>query len=185
MNYFNGLDFKRDTITVLGAEKNSDFVTALLRYLETKGSVTLTDDKAVTDKTTDYLVIAPDEDAGKRFRVHSEAEISSYKEKGAVIGVISVEALLKDIENSVIGAEDFCAINDMSPKDLVYPLALARVITNREKYDMLYIDDVSSAGKRYTAREINRRITYGAGVRIINTDTDYVEALLAPSLEVL
>ena len=102
----------------------------------------------------------------------------------AIYGLVSVEALLKEVDCSVIGTDDFCDITDMAIGDLVYPLALAMVINAREKFDWLYIDDISNPDRRFTAREINRRIKCGAGVRIINTDTNYVEQLLAPSQEV-
>ncbi len=177
MDYFYNIEFKKGIITVLGAEIDSGFVSALVKHLESKGTVCVTDKKEENQKT-DYLIIAPDKNVNKRFIVHNESDIAFYKEKGRIIGLISIEAVLKDIADSVVGVEDFCAITNMAAGDLVYPLALAKVIENREKYDMLYIDDISNMDRRYTAREINRRIKYGAGVRIINTDTNYVEELL-------
>lgn len=177
MDYFYNIEFKKGIITVLGAEIDSVFVSALVNYLEKKGTVCVTDKKEEHPKT-DYLVIAPDKNVNKRFIVHNENDIAFYKEKGNVIGLVSIEAVLKDVCDSVVGAEDFCAITNMSSSDLVYPVALAKVIENREKYDMLFIDDISNMDRRFTAREINRRIKYGAGVRIINTDTNYVEELL-------
>lgn len=180
MNYFYDIEFQKGVITVLGVEKNSCFVSALVKCLENKGTVTLTDDKEAKNQATDFLVIAPDNNINKRFKIHSETEIAEYKSRGMVLGVVSVEAALKEVKDTVIGAEVFCEINNMADGDLVYPLSLARVITNREKYDMLYIDDVSNVDRRYTAREINRRIKYGAGVRMINTDTQFVEVLQIP-----
>ena len=185
MDYFYELDFPKGVITVLGADKTSDFVLSLAEHLKTKGTVLVTDKKAEISEKTDYTVLAPDEKCGKKFIVHSEADIAAYREKGKVIGVVSIEALLKDVKDSVIGAEYFCVLSDITENDLVYPLAIAKVITNREKYDMLYIDDISNEGRRYTAREISRRITYGAGVRIINTDTCFTEVLFVPSEGVL
>lgn len=184
MNYFYDIEFKKQTITVLGADVGSDFVSALKENLEAKGTVAVFDDKNATSDA-DYLIIAPDKNVDKKFIVHTENDISSFKEKGIIIGVVSVEALLKDIAESVIGVEDFCDITNMAEGDLVYPLALAKVITAREKFDWLFIDDVSNPDRRFTAREINRRIKYGAGVRIINTDSNYVEQLLAPMQEEL
>ena len=183
MDYFYDIEFKKGVITVLGAEKESSFVSALKERLEVTGSAYVTDDKDAT-VNTDYLIIAPDKNVNKRFIVHTENDISDYKEKGMLIGVVSVEALLKEVDCSVIGTDDFCDITDMAKGDLVYPLALAKVINAREKFDWLYIDDISNPDRRFTAREINRRIKCGAGVRIINTDTNYVEQLLAPSQEV-
>jgi len=177
MDYFYNIEFKKGVITVLGAEIDSAFVSALSEHLESKGTVCVTD-KGEEDLKTDYLIIAPDKDVNKKFIVHNENDIALYKQRGAVIGFLSIEVLLKDIADSVVGAKDFCAITDIASSDLVYPLALAKVIENREKYDMLYIDDISNMDRRFTAREINRRIKYGAGVRIINTDTNYVEELL-------
>ena len=180
MDYFYDIEFQKGVITVLGADEKTDFVSSLKKHLENIGTVSLTDDKSAKNKETDFLIIAPDKNVNKRFKIHSEADIEEFKAKGMIIGVVSVEALLKDVKDAVIGAEVFCEINNMEDKDLVYPLSLARVISNREKYDMLYIDDVSNMGRRYTAREINRRIKYGAGVRMVNTDSDYVEVLQIP-----
>lgn len=182
MDYFFDINFKKGVITVLGKEKDSDFVLALEKHLQVIGSVAVTDDiNQVQD--TDYLIVAPDKNVNNKFIMHTENEISNFKEKGMLIGAVSVEAVLKDISNSVNLADDFSKITNMSKSDLVYPLALAKVITEREKYDWLYIDDISDSYKRFTAREINRRIKYGAGVRIINTDSNYVEQLLKPSKE--
>lgn len=178
MDYFYNIEFKKGVITVLGAEKDSTFVSALVKELESRGSVCLTDNKSEIKAKADYSVLAPDKNVNKRFIVHNENDIEYYKEKGTVVGLISIEAVLKDISDSVVGAEDFCLLTNMAAGDLVYPLALAKVIENREKYDILYIDDISDINRRFTAREINRRIKYGAGVRIINTDTNYVEELL-------
>ena len=184
MDYFYDIEFKKGVVTVFGVEKDSEFILSLKNHLETLGTVAVSGDINAT-LDTDYLIIAPDENKNKKFIVHTEEVIARSKERGITFGVVSVEAQLKDIEDSVIGADDFCAIANMAKGDLVYPLAIAKVIKEREKYDMLYIDDISKPYRRFTAREISRRITYGAGVRIINTDSDYVEQLLAPSQEVL
>jgi len=182
MDYFYDIEFKKGVITVLGAEKESSFVSALKEKLEGMGSTCVTDDKdAIVN--TDYLIIAPDKNVNKKFIVHTENDIATFKKKGIIIGVVSIEALLKDISCSVVGTDDFCDITDMEKGDLVYPLALAKVIKERERFDWLYIDDISNSDRRFTARETNRHIKYGAGVRIINTDTNYVEQLLAPSQE--
>ena len=184
MDYFFDIEFKKGIITVLGADKNSEFVSALEEYLKKSGTVSLSDDKSAS-LSTDYLIIAPDKVADKKFIVHTTDDVCMFKAKGSVIGVVSVEALLKNIEDSVIGSEDFCAITNMAKEDLVYPLALAKVIENREKYDLFYIDDITNPDRRFTAREISRRIKYGAGVRIVNRDSNYVEQLQAHGWEVL
>lgn len=182
MDYFYNIEFKNGIIAVFGSEIDGKFVNALKAHLEVLGTVAVTDDKCA-NLDADYLIIAPDKNIDKKFIVHTEEDISAFKDKGMIIGVVSVEALLKEVEESVVGADDFCTITNMSNGDLVYPLALAKVITAREKYDWLYIDDISDSNRRFTAREINRHIKYGAGVRIINTDSNYVEQLLAPSQE--
>ena len=84
----------------------------------------------------------------------------------------------KEIAQVVDRAEAFAEVSKLYVTELMFPRALARGISENEKYDLLYIDDVYGEGKRYFARDITRYITYGAGVRMLNTDSDYVEELV-------
>ena len=51
MDYFYDIEFKKGVITVLGAEKESSFVSALKERLEVTGSAYVTDDKDATVNT--------------------------------------------------------------------------------------------------------------------------------------
>jgi len=161
MNYFDFLNFTDDCITVLGVDENSDFVNALKEFTENK-----------------ITINTPDVKFDKLFYVHSEEEIEDYKSKGLLIGVVDVNVLEKKICEVVENTDYFCSVNNLFDDELIYPLAFARVIENREKYDILYINGVNSEGKRYLARELAKRLRNGMGIRLINTDSDYVETLV-------
>lgn len=176
MNYFDNLVFQKGVITVLGAAVDSPFVLALCEYLKQSGSVELTNDR-VFKGAADYTVLAPDNPQKNKYIFHSEEDMSFYSSKGKVIGYLSVNLIEKEIKSVVVGAEDFCSFSNLYTDELMYPRALGRAISEREKYDLIYIDDVCGEGKRYFARDINRYITYGAGVRMINTDSCFVEEL--------
>ncbi len=177
MNYFENVTFKKGVITVLGTNAESDFVKALETYLKNSGTVEVTTDKDCT-VNADYVILAPDAPKGKEFIFHTQEEISLYKSKGFVIGYISVDLIEKEIAQVVDRAEAFARVSKLYVTELMFPRALARGISENEKYDLLYIDDVYGEGKRYFARDITRYITYGAGVRMLNTDSDYVEELV-------
>jgi len=157
MNYFDFLNIKNKSITVFGADENSDFVKAL------KGVVS--------------SVTIPDTFDGK-LHLHTEAKIEEYKKNGLIIGIVDVNIMEKKISDSIIGIEEFCQINNLFADELIFPLALARVIENREKYDILYINNVDGEGKRYIAREIAKRLRNGMLIKLINTDSNYVETLV-------
>ncbi len=157
MNYFDFLELENKNVTVLGTDENSDFVKSL---------------KSVVSKVT-----APDA-ADTKFKVHSEAEIEEYKKNGLVIGIVDINIMEKKISDSVIGVEEFCKINNLFADELIFPLALARVIENREKCDILYINNVDCEGKRYLARELAKRLRNGMAIKLINTDSSYVETLV-------
>ena len=178
MNYFENITFQKGVITVLGIKIESEFVTALKNYLEKSGTVTLTTDKNCTSDMADYVVLAPDAPKDKEFIFHSKEDIELYSSKGFIIGYISVDLIEKEIAQVVNGAEAFAEVSKLYVTELMFPRALARGISENEKYDLLYIDDVYGEGKRYFARDITRYITYGAGVRMLNTDSDYVEELV-------
>lgn len=161
MNYFDFLSFEQSCITVLGVDENSDFVNSL---------------KAFTDNK--ITINTPDVNFDKLFYVHSEEEIEEYKSKGLLIGIVDVNALEKKICDVVANYDYFCSVNNLFAEELIFPLAIARVIENREKYDILYINGVNSEGKRYLARELAKRLRNGMGIRLINTDSNYVETLV-------
>ena len=177
MKYFENITFEKGIITVLGTKADSVFVSALADYLKNSGTVEVTTDKDCKSYA-DYVILAPDAPKGKEFIFHSEEEIGIYKSKGFVIGYISVDLIEKEIAQVVDRAEAFAEVSKLYVTELMFPRALARAISENEKYDLLYIDDVYGEGKRYFARDITRYITYGAGVRMLNTDSDYVEELV-------
>ena len=177
MNYFENITFQKGVITVLGIKAESEFVTALKNYLKNSGTVAVTTDKDCKSDA-DYVILAPDAPKGKEFIFHNKEDIGLYKSKGFVIGYISVDLIEKEISTVVDGAEAFADVSKLYVTELMFPRALARGISENEKYDLLYIDDVYGEGKRYFARDITRYITYGAGVRMLNTDSDYVEELV-------
>lgn len=176
MNYFDNINFEKGVITVLGVAADSPFVTALSEHLNKNGTVMVTD-KRETKARADYIIIAPDTPNKNQYIFHSEEDMKFYSSKGLVIGYLSVNLIEKEIKSVVVGAEDFCSYSNLYTDELMFPRALARAISEREKYDLIYIDDVCGEGKRYFARDINRYITYGAGVRMINTDSCFVEEL--------
>lgn len=178
MNYFENITFQKGVITVLGIKAESEFVTALKNYLKKSGTVMVTTDKSCIGDMADFVILAPDTPKGKEFIFHNKEDIGLYKSKGFVIGYISVDLIEKEISTVVDGAEAFAEISKLYVTELMFPRALARGISENEKYDLLYIDDVYGEGKRYFARDITRYITYGAGVRMLNTDSDYVEELV-------
>ncbi len=162
MKYFNGLTLKKGNITVLGAEKDSVFVTDLEDYLKDK---------------KDINIFAPDTTDGKFFVVHSEEEINRYQNDGYIIGVINIDVCEKRIADAIKGYEHLCEIADISPDELVFPYAVAKTILQREKYNLLFIDGVNSVSKRFLARELAKNIRNGMSIRIINTDNGDIEIL--------
>ncbi len=178
MNYFENITFPKGVITVLGTKADSVFVTALADELKKSGTVQVTTDKGCTADAADYVILAPDCPKGKEFIFHRAEDIENYLAKGFVIGYLSVDLIEKEISTVVDGAEDFAALSKLYVTELMFPRALARAITENEKYNLLYIDDVYGEGKRYFARDITRYVTYGAGVRMLNTDSNYVEELV-------
>ena len=157
MNYFDFLELENKNVIVLGVDENSDFVKEL--------------------KSVAKNVATPDTFDG-RFKVHTEQEVEEFHKNGLIIGIIDVNIMEKRICDKVIGIEDFCKINNLFDDELIFPLALARVIESREKYDILYINGIDNEGKRYIAREIAKRLRNGMKIKIINTDTGYVETLV-------
>jgi len=162
MNYFDGITFEKNNITVLGAQSDSCFVTALKDYFKEK---------------KDTNIYAPDDKVDKYFIVHTQEEINRYLSDSYIIGVINIEVFEKRIADAVQGYEQLCEIADLSPEELVFPYAVAKAVLQREKYDLLFIDDVNSASKRFLARELAKNIRNGIGIRIINTDNGDIEIL--------
>ena len=160
MNLFNELTLKKENITVLQAEQNSAFLCNLKEYIGDSVCVT-----------------APDILGDKFFLVHKPEEISAYKEKGFVIGIVNVDVFEKRICDVIKNYEDLCAITNVYSDELVYPFLIAKTIIEREKYDLLYIDGVNSESKRFLARELAKNIKNGMAIRIINTDSGDVEIL--------
>lgn len=181
MNYFDYLTFEKGLITVLGADISSDFVKTLAEYLKNSGSVVVTDGATAAD--ADYVISVPESNSDKRFVMHSEEQLEKYRASCYTIGIVSVNVLEKKIRDVVVGAEKFAEYNGLTTEELVYPLALAKVIEGVEKYDILYIDDVDGEGKRYLARELAKRHKNTKHVRMINTDNNYVERLVAPATD--
>lgn len=179
MNYFDYLSFEKGVIVVLGATEESDFVKSFLEFLSLSGSVAVTGELQ-TEKVTDYLVIVPDKCADKCFVMHSKTEVEQFRHSDYIIGIVQADILEMKIADAVIGAEDFAKYNDVNMQDLICPPVLSKVIKEHEKYDYLYIDGVSNEGKRYHARELARFHKNGTCVRMINTDTSYVESLITP-----
>lgn len=161
MNLFDELIFKNKNITVCGANENSEFVLNLKKHFE----------------KSDNIVFAPDTMENKFFAVHSKEEISHYKGKGFVIGIVNIEVFEKPICDVVKNYNDLCDIVNVESCELVYPFAVAKTIIEREKYDLLYIDGVNTVSKRFLAREFAKLIRNGMGIRIINTDSNYTEIL--------
>lgn len=159
MNYFDKLSCEQKKITVLGASEGSELVKEL-RIL-----------------FGDKEIIAYGGENG-RLRVHTEEEIAAYKAEGMLIGVVDVNIAEKKICEVIDGAEDFCNINDLTADELIFQRALARVIEEREKYDLLYINNVDSEAKRLFARELAKCCSSKMGIRLINTDSSYVETLV-------
>ena len=179
MNYFDYLSFDKGVIVVLGTTGESDFVKSLLEFLSLSGSVAVTGELG-TEKVTDYLVIVPDKCVDKRFVMHSKTEVEQFRRSDYIIGIVQADILEMKITDAIIGAEDFATYNDVNMQDLICPPVLSKVIKEHEKYDYLYIDGVSDEGKRYHARELARFHKSGTCVRMINTDTSYVESLIRP-----
>lgn len=178
MNYFDYLAFEKGVIVVLGATEESDFVKALSDFLSLSGSVAVTG-AWENERKTDYLVVVPDKCADKRFVMHSRTEVEQFQKADSIIGIVQADILEMKIADAVIGAEDFAKYSDVNLQDLICPPVLSKVIKEHEKYDYLYIDGVSNEGKRYHARELARFCKKGICVRMINTDTSYVESLIA------
>ena len=187
MNYFDNLSLKGN-ITVLGAAESSDFVKSLESFAG-----------------AECTVKAPDRPIDGHFKVHSQEEIDRYRAESIVFGVVDIDIMEKKVCDAVDGVEDFCRINDLFDDELIYPLTVARVVQNREKYDILYINGVNSESKRFLARELAKCFNTalvnsggagnehtaelvrqmeslygksGMGIRMINTDSDYVETLV-------
>lgn len=164
MKLFDGLSFEKKKITVLSAEKDSAFVTALGEYLKENGR-------------EECEISAPDTLDGKYFIVHSDSEADLYKKDSFIIGVINIDAMERRISDVVKGYEHLCYFADVSPDELVFPFILAKAVTEREKYDLLFIDGVNTVSKRFLARELAKNIRNGIGIRIINTDSGDTEIL--------
>ena len=180
MNYFENLIFEKGIITVLGTDIDSDFVINLSRFLSYSGSVEVSECFR-KEQSTDYLVVVPDKNADRWFVMHSEEETERFRASDYVLGIISVDILEKSIEEAVLGAKDFAVYTDKNLSDRIHPSILADVIELHEKYDYLYINKVANEGQRYHARELARRHRRGTGVRMINTDNNYVEVLIRPN----
>lgn len=179
MNYFDYLSFDKGVIVVLGTTRESDFIKSLLEFLTLSGNVEVTEELG-TERMTDYLVVVPDKYVDKRFVMHSRTEVEQFQKADYIIGIVQVDILEMKIADAVISAEDFATYNDVNMQDLICPPVLSKVIKEHEKYDYLYIDGVSDEGKRYHARELARFHKSGTCVRMINTDTAYVESLIRP-----
>ncbi|MBR7132252.1 MAG: hypothetical protein IKD04_01825 [Clostridia bacterium] len=177
MDCFCGLSFEKGIITVLGAEKSSTFVVALTDYLKAYGTVSVAQRISDAEATTDYMVFAPDNNDGKYFVAHSEKEAEAFKEAKCVIGVINIAVMEKKISEAVKGYQYLCDIADVDCDELVYPYAIAKTVSEREKYNLLYIDGVNSESKRFLARELAKLLRYGVGIRLINTDNGDIEIL--------
>lgn len=178
MNYFDCLTFEKGVITVLGVDADSDFVKSLSGYLKSAGSVVVTTEDIASDN--DYIIYVPDKFSGGCFVMHTDLQVEQFCKSRCIIGVVSVNVLEKKIGDVVVGAEKFAEYNDLTTEELIFPLALAKVIQGHEKYDFLYIDDVDNESKRYLARELAKRHKNGTCVRMINTDHPYVERLVEP-----
>ena len=161
MNYFDHLEINQRLITVLGVNEQSDFALALKDFVGKPKTVFVPDD------LTDY-----------HFKVHTPEQIEEFKAAGFLIGVVSIDVLEKKICDIVDGANDFCIINNLFEQELIYSSALARVIQEREQYDLLYIDGVDSEAKRFLARELAKCIKNGMGIRMIEPNDDFTEILV-------
>lgn len=162
MNYFDYVDFNCKRITVLGVSGESDFVRALKAELQGRAEV-----------------FAPDNES-RAFKVHTESEIAAYKAEGMLIGVVDIGVAEKMPREVVENHIDFCKINDIIDDELIYTVMLAKVITERERYDLLYINNVNSEAKRLFARETAKKCAAvsSMGIKLINTDSGYVETLI-------
>lgn len=162
MNYFDYVDFKCKRVTVLGVNEKSDFVKALRAELEGSAEVFVPDN------------------ANCGFKVHTDEEISRYKAYGMLIGVIDIGIAEKMPREVVENHIDFCEINDITDDELIYTVMLAKVITERERYDLLYINNVNSEAKRLFARETAKICAVASSmvIKLINTDSGYVETLI-------
>ena len=174
MNYFCGLEFEKGTITVLGAERKSDFTQELADYLKGSGTVSFIGDKNLN---TDYIINAPDDMNDKKFIVHSEKEISALEDSKHIIGVINIDVMEQKIADAIEGYEHLCEIANIESDELAYPYPISKAILNREKYSLMFIDGVNSASKRFLARELAKLIRNGTGIRLINTDSGSIEIL--------
>lgn len=159
MNYFDNLNCEQKKIVVLGVSDSSEFV------------------KELRTRFGDKEITAYDNGSGK-FKVHTDKEIEAYKSDSMLIGVVDVNIAEKKICDVIDGAEDFCKINDLTDDELIFQKAVARVVEEREKYDLLYIDNVNSESKRLFARELAKCCSSKMGIRLINTDSNYVETLV-------
>lgn len=175
MNYFDCLTFEKGTITVLGVDANSDFVNALADYLKSQGSVVVLGDTAQAN--ADYVICVPDEANDAKFVMHTQEQVEEFRKSRYIIGIVDVNILEKKICDKVIGADRFSEFTDLAEDELLFPLAVAKVIEGHENYDFLYINGVNNEGKRYLARELAKRHKKTC-VRMINTDNPYVERLV-------
>ena len=175
MNYFDFLSFEKGEITVLGVDAKSDFVKSLADFLKTSGSVVVLTDNAEAD--ADYIIRVPDKANDAKFVMHTQEEVDEFRKSRYIIGMVDINILEKKICDKVIGADAFSDFTDLDKEELLYPLAVAKVIEGHEKYDFLYINEVNNEGKRYLARELAKRHK-NTCVRMINTDNPYVERLV-------
>lgn len=174
MDCFYGVEFQKGIITVLGAEKNSDFTQRLADYLKKSGSVSFEDEK---NSDTDYIINAPDTMNGKGFIVHSEEEICALEKSSHIIGVVNIDIMEKKIADVVEGYEHICQIANIDCDELTYTSPVAKAILERERYSLLFIDGVNSGSKRFIARELGKILKNGIGIRLINTDSGDIEIL--------
>ena len=177
MDYFNGLAFNKGVITVLGADKNSVIVSALVKHLEKSGTVAVSQNPDNLNKNTDFVILAPDDTDGKFFITHSKEEINEFEKSDSIIGVVDISVMEKRIADVVKGYEHLCEIADISCNETAYPYVIAKAVAEREKYTLLFIDNIDSADKRFLARELAKHLRYGVGIRLINTDNGDIEIL--------
>lgn len=153
MKILDCFNIENGKITVFGAKDNSPFIKLLLEELKEKGTTALIYDMGA-QSDADYTFYLADQKSEKPLCVHKD-----FPENTLKIGVIDGVIFEKKIADMVENSEEFCKIADTNENQLIYPLLLSKFIKESEKFDFMFIDSVSSADKKYFARELAKYLS--------------------------
>ena len=153
MKILDCFNIEKGKTAVFGAKENSPFIKILLEELKEKGTTALIYEMSA-QSDADYTFYLADQKSQKPLSVHTDIPEDMVK-----IGVITADVFEKKVADSVENIEKFCEIADTNENQLIYPVLLSKFIKESEKFDFMFIDSVSSADKKYFARELAKYLS--------------------------